>query len=193
MKYLIGLCILILTGAPKLPAQQVNNIQRSSLPVYSIIDSTLIEIIDRFLAENSLFIDSSNVRFELVVMLFEEDIYSIDLNLTKPYKSTDSSGSIVMYKHPYCKQAIVQAHNFYFETLLCSRPIFDTTMALPTELFRSTEGGMNVKFLNAPVNYYVDNQIRGDFNYEDLIAGWLCEYEHQTWAITKIVFNPNPR
>ena len=111
---------------------------------------------------------------------YDNDDISFGLGL-ELRKQEQSSDSIILYKHPNCRQVLVSHNNHLFQTIICKRPDFDNKVQPPNAILKKTEKKQRVYYKEPPLDYFRENPVKGEMVYESQLLGWLYDYYHGQW------------
>lgn len=167
---------------------QNESLETGSLPVFVVIDKDVSAILDSFIMEAKNYSSHyPSVVFSMYIDLNDNDIpFSLNLGLDKQDNISDS---IILYKHPNCRQILVSHNNHLFVTAICKYPDFDNKVHYPIAILKKTRKKHKVYYREPPLDYFRDNPTRGEFIYENQILGWLYDYSHGRWQnAIKIIF-----
>ena len=160
---------------------QNESLKTGCLPVFVVIDKDVSAIIDSFIMEAQNYSRHyPAVVFSMYIDLYDNnDIpFSLNLGLNKQEKISDS---IILYKHPNCRQILVSHNNQLFETTICSYPDFDNKIHFPTAILKKTRKKYKVYYKKTPLDYFRDNPTKGEIIYENQLLRWLYYYYQGYW------------
>jgi hypothetical protein len=160
---------------------QNESLKTGSLPVFVVIDKDVSAIIDSFIMEAQKYSNHyPSFVFSMYIGLYEDnDIhFSLTLDLSKQEKISDS---IILYKHPNCRQILVSHNNHLFETAICKYPDFNNKIHFPTTILKKTRKKHKVYYKKPSLDYFRDNPTKGEVIYENQLLGWLYHYYHGHW------------
>ena len=168
---------------------QNESLKTGSLPVFVVIDKDVSAILDSFIieAQNCCSHYPSTVFSMYIGLLDNVNIpYSLNLGFDKQENLSDS---IILYKHPNCRQILVSHNNHLFVTAVCKYPDFDNKVHFPTAILKKTNKKHKVYYKKPPLDYFRDNPTKGEVVYESQLLGWLYHYYHGQWQeAIKILF-----
>lgn len=160
---------------------QNENLKTGYLPVFIVIDEGASAILDNFIMEAQNYISRyPSVTFSMSIGLHDNnDIpFSLTLDLNKQKNSPDS---IILHKHPNCRQILVSHKGYLFETTICKYPDFDNEIHFPTAVLKKTRKKHKVYYKKTPRNYFIDNPTKGEVIYENQLLGWSYHYCDGHW------------
>ena len=169
---------------------QKESLKTGYLPVFVVIDKDVSAIIDSFIVEAQNYSSHyPSVVFSMYIGLNDNNIpFRLSLGLDKQENISDS---IILYKHPNCRQILVSHNDHLFVTAICKypEPILNKKNHPPTAILKKTREKHKVYYKKPPLDYFRDNPVRGEFIYENQILGWLYDYYHGHWEeAIKIIF-----
>lgn len=153
----------------------------NSLPVFTVIDKEVSAILDSFIIETQKCRDHyPSVSFIMYIDLYDNDDIPFGLGL-ELRKQEQSSDSIILYKHPNCRQVLVSHNDHLFQTIICKRPDFDNKIQPPNAILKKTETKQRVYYKEPSLDYFRENPVKGEIDYESQLLGWLYDYCHGQW------------
>lgn len=160
---------------------QNERLKTGSLPVFVVVDKDVSAILDSFIMEAQNYTcHNTSVAFFMYIGLYDnKDMpWGLDLDLRKQETLLDS---IILYKHPNCRQILVSHNNHLFKTAICKYPDFDNKVHFPTTILKKTRMKHKVYYKEPPLDYFRDNPTKGEFIYENQLLWWGYYCYHGYW------------
>ncbi len=167
---------------------QNESLKTGSLPVFAVADKDVSAFLDSFIIEaqnyNSHYL---SIAFFMYIDLYDsKDMpYGLDLELRKQEEHSDS---IILYKHPNCRQIVVSHNNHLFVTTICKYPNFDNKVRTPTAVLKKTKKKHKVYYQKPPLDYFRDNPTKDGVPYENKLFGWYYYYHGHWQKEVEIIF-----
>lgn len=160
---------------------QDESLKTGSLPVFVVVDEDVSAILDSFIMEAQ---NCSNhypsVAFFMYIDLYDNNDMPLGLGL-ELRKQEKLSDSIILNKHPNCRQILVSHNNHLFETIICKRPDFDKKVQFPTAILKKTRKRHKVYYKKSPLDHFRDNPTKGEVIYQSQLFRWYYYYYHGHW------------
>ncbi len=164
---------------------QKDDLDRYSLPVFEIIDSTFAGIVDDFIlnAQKEGYTDSVVFSIYIDITTWDDIIY-FNLSLSK---QTKNNNNFILYKSPYYYQVFIQYRDFLFRTLIHSSSSKVDYYKL-AEFFKLTPNRQIVNLKEPPQNFYSVRSIYA-YPYEHTILESKHEYEDKKWYGERLIID----